>query len=132
MNMKRIAAAIAGVSLMALPLAASAHGSMKPLHGGLVTMTGETVIELVRAPKSVDIYLTEEYLTEEDEPLAAAGFTGKLIVTAGGAKKETVLVAKAGNKMTAPGLKVPVGAKVVVALVSKGTGVKTLASFMVK
>lgn len=127
MNMKRITAAIVGMSIVALPLAASAHGSMKPLHGGLVTMTGETVIELVRAPKNVDIYITEE-----DEPLAAIGFTGKLIVTAGGAKKETPLVAMAGNKMTAPGLKVPAGAKVVVALSNKGTGAKTLTSFMMK
>jgi hypothetical protein len=127
MNMKRIAAAIAGVALIALPLAANAHGSMKPLHGGLVTMTGETVIELVRAPKGVDVYITEE-----DEPLTATGFTGKLIVTAGGAKKETALVAKAGNRMTAPGLKVPAGAKVVVSLANKATGAKTLASFMLK
>ncbi|MBB3861573.1 hypothetical protein GGQ88_002861 [Novosphingobium hassiacum] len=127
MNAKRIIAAMAGFALIALPAAAIAHGSMKPSHGGLVTMTGETVVELVRAPKSVDIYISEE-----DEPLAASGFTGKLIVTASGAKKETPLVAQKGNKMTAPGLKIPAGAKVVVALTSKAGGAKTLASFMVK
>ena len=127
MNARRIIAALTGFSLFALPVAAGAHGSMKPVHGGIVTMTGETVVELVRAPKGVDIYITEE-----DEPLAASGFTGKLIVTAAGAKKETPLVAQAGNKLTAPGLKVPAGAKVVVALTAKGNGAKTLASFMVK
>jgi hypothetical protein len=127
MNAKHIIAAMAGLALVALPAAAIAHGSMKPLHGGLVTMTGETVIELVRAPQGVDIYISEE-----DEPLAASGFTGKLIVTAGGAKKETALVPKAGNKMTAPALKISAGAKVVVALTSKAGGAKTLASFMVK
>lgn len=127
MNAKRIIAAMTGLALVALPVAAFAHGSMKPSHGGMVIMTGETVVELVRAPKGVDVYVTEE-----DEPLAATGFTGKLIVTAGGAKKETPLVAQKGNKLTAPGLKVPSGAKVVVSLTSKGTGAKTLASFMVK
>ena len=100
---------------------------MKPLHGGIVTMTGETVVELVRAPKGVDVYITEE-----DEPLAASSFAGKLIVTAAGAKKETALAAQAGNRMSAPGLKIPAGAKVVVALTAKGSGAKTLASFTVK
>lgn len=127
MNFKHITAALAGISLIALPVAAGAHGSTKPVHGGIVTMSGETVIELVRAPKGVDIYLTEE-----DEPLAASGFTGKLIVTAGGAKKETALVPQARNKLTAPGLKIPAGAKVVVSLTAKSNGAKTLASFTVK
>lgn len=127
MNVKHITAALAGMALIALPVAAGAHGSTKPVHGGIVTMTGETVIELVRAPKAVDVYLTEE-----DEPLAASGFAGKLIVTAAGAKKETPLVAQAGNRMSAPGLKIPAGAKVVVSLTAKGSGAKTLASFMVK
>ncbi len=127
MNIKKIATALAGLSLIALPVGASAHGSMKPQHGGIVTTTGETVIELVRAPKGVDVYITEE-----DEPLAASGFAGKLIVTAAGAKAETALVSQAGNRMSAPGLKIPAGAKVVVALTAKGSGAKTLASFTVK
>lgn len=127
MNMKKVAVALAGLSLVALPVSAGAHGSMKPLHGGIVTMTGETVVELVRAPKGVDVYITEE-----DEPLAASGFSGKLIVTAAGAKQETPLAAQGGNRMSAPGLKIPAGAKVVVALTAKGSGAKTLASFTVK
>ncbi|WP_298283053.1 hypothetical protein [Novosphingobium sp.] len=127
MNAKHIVAALAGLSLAALPVVAGAHGSTKPVHGGIVVMSGETVIEMVRAPKGVEIYLTEE-----DEPLAASGFDGKLIVTAGGAKQETALVPQAGNKLTAPGLKIPAGAKVVVSLTAKGSGAKTLASFAVK
>lgn len=127
MIIKHITAALAGLSLIALAGSASAHGSMKPLHGGIVTMTGETVVELVRAPKGVDVYITEE-----DEPLAASGFSGKLIVTAAGAKKETPLAAQAGNRLSAPGLKIPAGAKVTVALTAKGSGAKTLASFTVK
>ncbi|HQS69309.1 MAG: hypothetical protein B7Y36_17200 [Novosphingobium sp. 28-62-57] len=127
MNAKHIVAALAGLSLAALPVVAGAHGSTKPVHGGIVVMSGETVIEMVRAPKGVEIYLTEE-----DEPLAASGFAGKLIVTAGGAKQETALVPQAGNKLTAPGLKIPAGTKVVVSLTAKGSGAKTLASFAVK
>jgi len=127
MNFKTVTAALTGLALIAFAVPAGAHGSMKPLHGGIVTMTGETVVELVRAPKGVDVYITEE-----DEPLAASGFSGKLIVTAAGAKKETPLAAQGGNRMSAPGLKIPAGAKVVVTLTAKGSGAKTLASFTVK
>lgn len=117
---------LAGLSLAALPAAAFAHGSMKPMHGGIVTMTGETVVELVRAPQGVDIYITEE-----DEPLAASGFDGKLTVSTAGSKAETPLAAQAGNHMAAPGLTLPAGSKVVVALTAKDTGAKTLASFAI-
>lgn len=118
---------LAGLSLAALPAAAFAHGSMKPMHGGIVTMTGETVVELVRAPQGVDIYITEE-----DEPLAAAGFDGKVTVSTAGSKAETPLAAQAGNHMAAPGLAIPAGSKVVVALTAKDTGAKTLASFTIE
>src|SRR5215204_3797397 len=62
--------------IMAAALAAApafAHGSMRPSHGGQVTMSGETLVELVRGPKGVSIFVSEE-----DEPIAAAGLTGKL------------------------------------------------------
>ncbi|MEJ2458052.1 MAG: hypothetical protein P8Y58_07845 [Novosphingobium sp.] len=124
MNIKAI---IAGLSLAALPVCASAHGSMEPVHGGLVTMSGETKVELVRGAQGVDIYLSEE-----DEPLAASGFTGKLTIVTGTAKTDAALVAGAGNKMTAPGLDVASGAKVIVALASKASGSKTFATFMVQ
>ncbi len=127
MNAKTILSVLAGLTLAALPLTASAHGSMKPSHGGLVTMSGEIMVELVRGPKGVAIYVSEE-----DEPIAASGLNAKLTVTAGGAKKETPLVAGKGNLLTAPGLKVPAGAKVVVALVDKRDGAKTFATFAVK
>jgi len=59
---------LAALALAALPASAFAHGSMKPQHGGLVHMSGETLIELVTGPKGVDVYLSEE-----DEPVPAAG-----------------------------------------------------------
>lgn len=127
MNARSIFAAVAGLSLAALPVCAGAHGSMKPSHGGIVTMSGETMVELVRGPKGVDVYVSEE-----DEPIAASGLNAKLTITVAGAKKDAPLVAQAGNKLSAAGLKVPAGAKVVVALVDKRDGAKTFATFMVK
>jgi hypothetical protein len=127
MNFKHLFTAFASVSLIALPSAAGAHGSMKPSHGGVVTMSGETMVELVRTAKGADIYISEE-----DQPLAASGYTGTATVTASGAKKSFPLTAQAGNKMTAPGLKAPAGSKVVVALTSKKSEAKTFATFMMK
>ena len=122
--------ALAG-ALIAAPLAiggnAFAHGSMVPKHGGQVTMTGETLVEFVRSAKGVSIYVSEE-----DEPLAAAGYNGKLIVTEGAKKREAVLKSAAGNRFDAAGLKVAKGAKVTVSLVSKASQSRTMASFTVK
>jgi len=127
MKVQSIIAAVAGLSLIVMPVAASAHGSMKPSHGGIVTISGETMVELVRAPGGVDIYITEE-----DAPLAASAFTGKLTITADGAKSDAALVGQTGNRMTAPGLVIPAGAKVVVALTGNGSGAKTFITFIVK
>lgn len=113
-------------ALIAAPAMLHAHGSMKPQHGGLVQMTGETMFELVTGPKGVDVYLSEE-----DEPIAAAGFTAKLVQTAGGAKTEAALKPAGGNKLTAAGFKATKGAKLVVMIVDK-SGAKTFASFQAK
>lgn len=117
---------LAALALAALPATAFAHGSMKPQHGGLVQMSGETMIELVSGPKGVDVYLSEE-----DEPVAAAGYTAKLTQTAAGKKTEAALKAAGGNKLTAAGFKPARGAKLVVALVDKG-GAKIFATFQAK
>lgn len=117
---------LAAFALLAAPAIVHAHGSMKPQHGGMVQMTGETVFELVPTAKGVDVYLTEE-----DEPVAAASYTAKLTQTAAGRKTEAVLKAAGGNRLTAPGFKVAKGAKVVVALVDKG-GSKSFATFQAK
>lgn len=127
MNAKSILSALTGLMLVALPVSAGAHGSMKPSHGGIVTMSGEILVELVRGPKGVDVYVSEE-----DEPIAASGLNAKLTVTAAGAKKDTPLVAGKANLLSARGLKIPAGAKVVVSLVDKRDGAKTFATFQVK
>lgn len=117
---------IAALALIAVPAALHAHGSMKPQHGGLVQMTGETMFELVAGPKGVDVYLSEE-----DEPIPAAGYTAKLTQTVGGAKTEAALKPAGGNKLSAAGFKAAKGAKIVVALVDK-SGAKTFATFQTK
>jgi hypothetical protein len=110
-----------------VPGAALAHGSRKPSHGGVVQMSGEIMVELVTKPKSLEIYVTEE-----DEPIPAAGFDGALIVTAAdGAKSRTVLSAAGGNRFTAPS-RPPSGAKVVVSLTAKQGGAKTFVTFRMK
>ncbi|WP_340265072.1 hypothetical protein [Sphingobium mellinum] len=122
----RLALAGAALALLALPSIAAAHGSMKPQHGGLVQMSGETLVELVTTPKGVDVYVSEE-----DEPIPAAGFTGKLTQTAAGKKSGATLKAMGGNKLSAPGFKAAKGAKIVVALVDK-SGAKAFATFQTK
>jgi creatinine amidohydrolase/Fe(II)-dependent formamide hydrolase-like protein len=124
--MKILHYGLATIALMAAPAMLHAHGSMKPQHGGMVQMTGETMVELVAGPKGVDVYLSEE-----DEPIAAAGFTAKLTQTAAGAKTEAALKPAGANKLTAAGFKAAKGAKLVVALIDK-SGAKSFATFQAK
>lgn len=114
------------LALMAAPTLVLAHGSMKPQHGGIVQMPGETMMELVTTPNGVDVYLSEE-----DQPLAAAGYTAKLTQTVAGKKTDAVLTAAGGNKLSAPGFKTAKGAKLVVTLVNKG-GTRIFATFQAK
>ena len=110
-----------------VPGAALAHGSMKPSHGGVVQMSGEIKVELVTKPRSLELFVTEE-----DEPIPAAGFDGALVVTAAdGAKSRIALVAAGGNKFTASS-RPPSGAKVVVSLTAKQGGAKTFVTFRMK
>jgi len=109
------------------PAPAFAHGSMKPQHGGMVQMSSEIMVELVKGPRGIDVYVSEE-----DEPIAATSFDAKLSVTAGGAKSDVVLKPQAGNKFSAPGARAAKGAKLVVTLVDKGDRAKTFATFLVK
>lgn len=118
--------ALAGLALSS-GSAALAHGSMRPQHGGMVAMSGEVVVELVRGPTGISVYVTEE-----DEPLLASGMTGKLTVNAAGKKADTPLVAGPGNRFDALGLRVPVGAGVAIALVKTASGARTFVNFTVR
>ena len=114
-------------ALALVPGAALAHGSMKPSHGGVVQMSGEIMVELVTKPRSLELYVTEE-----DEPIPAAGFDGALAVTAAdGAKSRILLTVAGGNKFTAASRPAS-GAKVVVSLTEKKGGAKTFVTFRMK
>jgi hypothetical protein len=117
---------LAAMALIAAPAVLHAHGSMKPQHGGMVEMTGETMFELVTGPNGVDVYLSEE-----DEPIPAAGYTAKLIQTVAGQKSEALLSADGGNKLSAPGFQAAKGARIVVSL-TDNSGAKTFATFQTK
>ena len=106
---------------------AIAHGSMKPQHGGQVALAGETVIELVRSTRGVTVYLSDE-----DQPVPAADFTGKLIVTQGAKKREVPLKSGPADQLRAPGAKIASGSKVTVSLLSKSTQTRSAVSLIAK
>lgn len=106
---------------------AIAHGSMKPQHGGQVALAGETVIELVRSARGVTVYLSDE-----DQPVPAADFTGKLIVTQGAEKREVPLTSGPADQLRAPGARISSGAKVTVSLLSKSTQTRSAVSLIAK
>lgn len=117
---------LAALALIAVPAAVQAHGSMKPKHGGMVQMSGETMIELAAGAKGVDVYLSEE-----DKPIPTIGFTARLAQTAAGKRTEAALKPSGGNRLSAPGFKPAKGAKLVVTIVDKG-GAKIFATFQAK
>ncbi len=95
---------------------AHAHGNTKPEHGGIVSLVGETMFELVNKADSVELYVADD-----DEPLASAGLSAKLIVTNGTEKSDISLKPAGDNKFEATGVKLQRGAKVgvVVTLANK-------------
>ena len=117
---------LAAAALALIPTAAFSHGSMKPQHGGLVQMSGETMVELVASPKGVDIFISEE-----DEPLPASAYTATLTQTASGEKTQAALKPAGGNKLSAPGFMAVKGAKIVVALTDQ-SGAKIFTTFQTR
>ncbi|TVV74586.1 hypothetical protein [Sphingomonas solaris] len=105
---------LAAATLVQAP--ALAHGNMKPQHGGMVQMSGETLFELVVKPAGVQLFVSDD-----DEPVNAAGMTAKLGITAAGKTSEVMLKPAAGNQFTGAGVKIPAGAKVAVMVVNTAT-----------
>ncbi|MEH3037530.1 MAG: hypothetical protein PGN23_13755 [Sphingomonas adhaesiva] len=110
------------------PAALQAHGALNARHGGQIQEVSETGVELVTGATGVDVYLTDD-----DTPLAASGYGGKVTVTAAnGARTEAPLVAVEGNHLTAAGLVAPAGSKVLVTLSDRATGMRTFGTFEAK
>lgn len=118
--------AVAGLAALAFAATAYAHGSMKPQHGGVVQMTGETMVELVNAPTGVAIYVRED-----EEDVSSAGMTAKLTVTTAGKTSNVALAAAGANKFEAKGVKIRAGSKVGVMLVNKATQARSSVTFTV-
>ena len=93
---------------------AHAHGSTKPMHGGLVQMVGDTSFELVARPDGAEVYLVDD-----SDDMSSDGLSGKLTIDVAGTKTEAALTPAGGNKLDAKGAKIPAGAKVVVQLILK-------------
>lgn len=120
--------ALAGLAAIAVAITADAHGSMKPEHGGLVQMTGETRFELVNAPGGVALYLKED-----EEDVASSGAAATLTITPVSGKTSTVVLTPAGaNKFEAKGVKLPPGSKVGVMVVDKATKARSSTTYAIK
>ena len=98
------------------PLTVLAHGDTTPKHGGIVQLSGETLIELVAGADAASIYVSED-----DEPVVSADLTATM----------TIMDA-AGNRFDAPGVKLTSGAKVAVMVVNKASQARSILSFTVK
>lgn len=122
--MRRFALALAAIFAL-LPVMAFAHGNMKPQHGGIVQMSGETVFELVVKPSSVELYVSED-----DEAVAPANASANLVITAGGKETEVPMSAGPNNGFVAQ-TAVPKGASVGVVVKYKN-GSKTFTTYTLK
>lgn len=114
--------------LAAAPAAVQAHGALNAHHGGQIQEISETGVEMVTGASGVDIYLTDD-----DKPIPATGFGGKVTVTtANGTKTEAPLVPAEDNHLVAAGLAAPAGSKVLVTLSDNATGMRTFGTFQAK
>ncbi|OCQ21218.1 hypothetical protein A7985_11350 [Pseudoalteromonas luteoviolacea] len=86
----------------------NAHGSTKPLHGGVVKVEHEMVFELVRAETGTSLYLRDH-----GKPYPSEKVTGSIIVLADGKKTNAEFNFAGDNKLTA-NTTIPDGAKVLV------------------
>ena len=103
---------IALLALSAVTMnAAMAHGAGKPRHGGVVQVANDVNFELVVEADGATIYLVDH-----DEPMPSQGISGKLTVLQGSQKSETDIQAAGGNKLSAKGVKIASGAKIVAVL----------------
>ncbi|MBC7734895.1 MAG: hypothetical protein H7306_23870 [Bacteriovorax sp.] len=109
MMKKLVTASVLALSALSINVAL-AHGSAKAKHGGVVATASDLGFELVGTPSGAAIYVDNH-----GKPLAPTGMTGKLTVLNGSEKSEAVL-AVAGDKLEAKGMKLAPGSKVVAAL----------------
>ena len=80
-------------------------------------VSGETVVELVRTPGGVAVYIREE-----DEEVPSADMTGELsVTTAAGATSRVPLIPVGGDRFEIKGPTIPAGSKVGVMLINEAS-----------
>lgn len=109
MMKKLFTVVVLGLSVLSFNTAI-AHGDAKAKHGGVVAVASDLGFELVGTASGAAIYVEDH-----GKPMVPTGMTGKLTVLNGAEKSEAVL-AVAGDKLEANGVKLAAGAKVVAAL----------------
>lgn len=115
------------LALFLAPIAAHAHGSTQPQHGGQVQLVGETIFELVVHETGVQLFVKEE-----DEEIDGSGMLAKLIITTrDGLRSELQLAPAGGNRFEAKGARIPAGSTVGVMLINKATQARVAATFKV-
>jgi hypothetical protein len=104
---------IAGLAALALLSAhpAMAHGSGKPMYGGVVQVANDVSFELVIEADGATIYLIDH-----GKPMASKGIGGKLTVLQGSSKTEADIKEAGENKLRATGIKLGKGDKLVAVL----------------
>ncbi len=115
---------VATIIIAVLPafsaLQVHAHGITEPQHGGIVKVTGDVSLELVKGDGLVLIYILD------DEPWDTAGMGGKLKVETAEGKNEYPLTPIAGSGLKAEGVTLEPGAKVL-AIITKADGYSKIA-----
>jgi len=104
-----------------------AHGSTQPKHGGIVSLSGETLFELVTAPTGVQLYVVDD-----DDPVDAAKMTAQLSLDTAGKTQNVVLAPAAGNRFDGPALQLKSGDKVGVLVIDKASQAHLGTTFAIK
>jgi hypothetical protein len=87
---------------------ALAHGSLEPMHGGVVKEAHDMVFELVREEKSVSLYVRDH-----GEAYPSTELVANVVVLANKEKSEASFTPSGGNKMVAD-ITINDGAKVLI------------------
>jgi hypothetical protein len=87
---------------------ALAHGSLEPMHGGVVKEAHDMVFELVREEKSVSLYVRDH-----GEAYPSTELVANVVVLANKEKSEASFIPSGGNKMVAD-ININDGAKVLI------------------
>jgi len=118
--MKKFLIAAALLLWAGLAVAQHSHGSMKGPNGGAMQDVAGVHAELVVAGNVVTINI----LDESNKPASAKGFSGSVLIVAGGAR-ETVQLAVAGDSSLKGEAKAPVGTGGTITLVLKNAAGKS-------